>query len=294
MRFLFIVNPIAGRGEGKKKWEQIKVVVEELKLDYEVVFTGEPGESVFLAEEGVAKGFDVLVAVGGDGTVNEVVRGIIEAGAKGDVKLGIVPAGTGNDLVRTLDIPFNIKEAVHVLKNGHVKNIDLGKVNGDYFLNVVGIGFDAAVAEEINNNIRWLKGTAAYLYGIFKMIFQYKSPEMVIKIDDRELEGRFFLVAIANAKYYGGGMMIAPDADPADGLFDICVIKDVSQMEVLKVLPALFKGNHVKHPAVKVYRGRKVFVKSKKRVLVQADGELKGTVPMSFEIEAKTFPVLVP
>lgn len=294
MRYRFIVNPIAGRGDAQRKWPKVQEAIERLKMDYEVVFTGAPGEGVFLAKEGVAQGFDALVAVGGDGTVNEVVRGIIESGAKGKAILGIIPCGTGNDLVRTLDIPVDLEEAVQILKNGHVEPLDLGKVNGDYFINVVGVGFDAAVAYEINMNVRRLKGTAAYLYAVLKTLFSYKSPQMIVRIDDQVLEGRYFLIAIANGKYYGGGMKIAPDARPADGVFDICAVGDVNRLEVIKMLPKIFTGAHLSHPKVKVYRGRKVMVESTERVIVQADGELKGTLPMGFEIEANTFPVLVP
>ncbi len=236
----------------------------------------------------------MLVAVGGDGTVNEVVRGIIESGGKGTVKLGIIPAGTGNDLVRTLNIPIITKEAVQVLINGHVKCLDLGKINGDYFVNIVGIGFDGAVANEVNRDVRWLKGKYAYMYAILKMLITYKSPMMKITIDDQILEGRYFLVAVGNAKYYGGGIKILPDADPVDGLFDICVVEDIPKREVLKVLPKMSQGRHVDYPPVKIYRGKKIKVDSTERVLIQADGELKGTLPMEFEVEANIFPVLVP
>lgn len=294
MRYRFIVNPIAGRGDAQRKWSRIKEVAERLKMDFDTVFTSGPGEGVCLAREGVAAGFDALVAVGGDGTVNEVVRGIIESGGKGKTTLGIIPCGTGNDLVRTLNIPLEIEESVQVLKNGHIEHLDLGRVNGKYYMNVVGIGFDATVADEINMNVRRLKGTMAYLYAVLKTLFTYKSPKMTVQIDDTVLEGQYFLVAIANGKYYGGGMQIAPNAWPADGVFDICVVENVKRMEVVKMLPKIFKGEHLGHPAVKVYRGRKVMVESMERVLVQADGELMGTLPMGFELEPNVFPVLVP
>ncbi|MCK4259413.1 MAG: diacylglycerol kinase family lipid kinase [Halanaerobiales bacterium] len=294
MKYQFIINPIAGGGLAKKKWEEIKRVVETENLNYEVVVTSSSGDAVFIAKKGVEKGFDVLVAVGGDGTVNEVVQGIIESGGKGSVKLGIIPAGTGNDLVRTLNIPTHAEEAVKVLKNGHVKNIDLGKINGDYFINIVGIGFDGAVANEINRDVRWLKGSSAYIYAILKTLLTYKSPKMKITIDDLILKGRYFLVAIGNARYYGGGIKILPDANPSDGLFDICVVEDIPRIEVLKMLPKMSKGKHLDHSAVKIYRGKKIKVDSDEKVLVQADGELKGALPMEFEVEANVIPVLVP
>lgn len=294
MKYLFIVNPVAGRGTGIKKWAEINIAAKQLGLDFEVVFTSEPGGGVFLAQEGVKKGYDVLVSVGGDGTINEILRGIIEEDALSRVKMGIIPAGTGNDLVRSLNIPFDIYSGVEVLKNANVQALDLGKVNGDYFLNVVGIGFDGAVADEINRDVRWLKGKFAYLFAVLKTLITYKSPHMTIKIDDQVLQGKIFLVAIANGKYYGGGMMIAPDADLTDGEFDICVVKDVSKLEVIRVLPSIYKGNHVKNPFVKIYRGKKVFAESEERVLIQADGELKGTTPMGFEVEPKVLSVLVP
>ncbi len=294
MRYFFIVNPIAGRGECKEKWRLIKEEVEQVGLDYEVAFTRAPGDGVFLAKEGIEKGFDILVAVGGDGTINEVIKGIIQEDMGHKIYLGIIAAGTGNDLVRTLNIPQNISAAVEVLQKANVQIIDMGRVNGDYFINVVGVGFDGAIAYEVNHNVKWLKGTAAYLYGVLKVLFQYKSPQMRIQIDDLILEGKYILVAIANGKYYGGGMMIAPGAEIDDGQFEIVVVEDVDKLEVLKVLPTIFKGNHIKHPAVRVYHGKKVYLHSPEKVLIQADGELKGTLPMGFELKSQALSVLIP
>lgn len=294
MRYLFIVNPIAGRGEADKKWSLIKEEIEKELLDYEVVFTKAPGDGVFLAKAGVAKGFHVLVAVGGDGTINEVIRGIIDAESKEKIKLGIIAAGTGNDLIRTLGIPRDVEKAVQVLKNARVKKIDLGKINGDYFINTVGIGFDGAVAYEINTRVKWLKGTLAYLYGVLKTLLTYRSPKMSIKIDEQVFQGHYFLVAIANGKYYGGGMMIAPDANITDGLFDVVVIKDLPKLEVLKVFPRVFAGKHIPHAKVEVYRGKNIYLESADRVIIQADGELKGILPMGFSVEQETLSILMP
>lgn len=294
MKYLFVVNPTAGRGDGLKRGEQIQKLATLWGMDYQMVFTNKPGQGYDLAQKGVAEGAEVLIAVGGDGTVNEVMRGIIDADKIQKVQMGVIPAGTGNDLVRTLNIPFDVEEALQVIERGKAKMLDLGKVQGEYFINVAGIGFDAAVGEEINLNVKMLKGTAAYLYGVFKMLFQYKSPQITIRIDDTVLEGRYFLVAIANAKYYGGGMMIAPDAEVADGLYDVIVVKDVKQLEVIRVLPTIFRGNHISHPAVKVYRGKKIQLDSSERVLVQTDGEIRGTLPMTFELEPEVFPMIVP
>lgn len=293
MRYLFIVNPTAGRGDTEEKWEEVKGLIEDIGLDYQVFFTEAPGEAVFLASEGVKSGFDVLVAVGGDGTVNEVIRGIKEVKHAHDVKLGIIPTGTGNDLIRSLEIPKDIREALRIVKKGHTQRIDLGKIDNGYFLNVVGVGFDAAVANEVNTNINFLTGTAAYIYGVFKMIFKYKSHQMKISIDDKVYSGRYFLVAVANGKYFGGGLKIAPQADPSDGYFNICLIREVSQMEVVKVLPSVFNGNHINHPAVNFYKGKRVKIESAEEVLVQADGELKGTLPVTFEIQEKAISILV-
>ena len=294
MKYLFIVNPVAGRGDGLEKWDQVKTTALKAGLNFDAVFTEAPGHAVSLAKEGMQKGYDTVVACGGDGTINEVVRGIHEYGVRRQVNLGIVPCGTGNDLVRALNIPLNIEKAVEILKNARVQNLDIGMIEGKYFMNVVGIGFDGAVANEINKNVKKLKGTAAYLYAVFKVLMQYRSPEMVINIDGEILKGRYFLVAIGNGQYYGGGMKILPTAVPADGLLEVCVVRDVPAIEVIRMLPSIFKGNHIGHRAVKIYRGKRITVESKEEVIVQADGELLGALPMTFDLEAGAFPVLVP
>lgn len=294
MRYLFVVNPTAGRGDGLKRGEQIQKFATLWGMDYQIVYTNHPGQGYDLAKKGVVEGAEVLIAVGGDGTVNEVMQGVIDADGVQKIYMGIIPAGTGNDLARTLEIPFDVEEALRVVEQGKIKMLDLGKVQGEHFINVAGIGFDAAVGEEINLNVKKLKGTAAYIYGVFKMLLQYKSPQITIRIDETVLKGRYFLVAIANAKYYGGGMMIAPDAEVADGYYDVVVVKDVKQLEVIKVLPSIFRGKHISHPAVQVYRGKKIQLESNERVLVQTDGEIRGTLPMTFELESKVFPVIVP
>ncbi|MDH7577405.1 MAG: diacylglycerol kinase family lipid kinase [Bacillota bacterium] len=289
--FLCVVNPAAGRGRTARLWPEIARAMRSAGLHYRVVFTEAPGHGTELAREAALHEAGTVVAVGGDGTINEVVNGLAASG----VPLALIPTGNGNDFCRALGIVEDPLMATLALCTGRYRCLDLGIAGDRYFLNICGIGFDAEVAHAVNNGLRWLSGTPAYFAGIIRTLLSFKPVPLHLTLDGAELETKGLLVAVANGPYYGAGIKIAPKARPDDGFFEVCIIGELSRFELLRTLPLAFRGQHETHPQVKFFRAREVTVSCPVRTLyIQGDGELLGATPASFRIVERGLKVLVP
>ncbi len=270
-KILYIVNPSAGSGRSLKALSLIEERMLESKILYEVKITKEPLEATKIVEE-MLETYEDIVAVGGDGTVNEVAKGMIRR-KKG--RLGIIPCGTGNDLARTIGIDINIQKALDIIVEGNTKTIDVGKVNGEYFLNVSSIGFDMEVAYHTKVIKKKVKSKIAYLLGIFITLLSYKRYPAEIEIDDKLIKKNLVLLAVGNGKFYGGGMKILPDAIADDGYFSICLVKDVSNIKILFLFPSIFKGNHLRYTKyVETYKANKIVYKNEGEAKLNIDGEI--------------------
>jgi YegS/Rv2252/BmrU family lipid kinase len=280
VRTFGIVNPVAGHGAAKRVWRQISAVTRS----WDCATSEGPGHTRELAQTAVQDGYERVIAVGGDGTVSEAASGLAHSSAI----LGIVPAGTGNDIAHNLAIPRDALAAANLAGSAAPRCLDLCEVTTRdrtaYCLNVAGFGFDAKVARRVNHMPKLLGGTLPYVAGVLHTLWQYSAPMMRISIDDRKLERRVFLVAVGNCPTYGGGMRIVPAAQPDDGLLDVCVVNDLSRFEVLRILPRLYSGGHVSHPAVELFRCRSITADADGGVLCQADGELLGELPARFAV----------
>jgi diacylglycerol kinase (ATP) len=278
-----ILNPVAGRHAGPRAWQRARNGCSAV-ADWECATTERPGHARELAQMAVERGYERVIAVGGDGTVNEVANGL----AHSATLLGIIPAGTGNDVARNLGIPSDPAAAASLAASGSSRPLDLCQVETPdrtaYFVNVAGFGFDAAVAERVNRLPKLGGGTLPYLAGVLATLWQYRSPPMRISVDGRDIQQRVFLAAVGNLPTYGGGMRIVPGASPDDGLLDVCVVSDLSRLEVLRIMPRLYSGGHVGHPAVSIFRCRSLSADADGRVLCQADGELVGGLPARFSV----------
>jgi len=287
---LFIVNPIAGKGKSKKIVPLIEETMKKNNVNYQIVETSAPGSAKEIAGEALNKGFNTVVAVGGDGTIYEVVNGIVGR----PVNMGIIPGGTGNDLAKTLSIPRDAKGALDVIVKNKVSKIDVGKINGKHFINVAGLGFDCEVLRETQRFKKHLSGMAAYLAGLFKALLFYKGNHVEIVLDGKKISKDIFLIAVANGKYYGGGMMVAPLAMIQDGYFDICLIKNVSKLTVLKLLASFVKGKHLKYEPVESYRAKRIEIISPQGLPINADGEIIGASPIIMECIEGAVSVITP
>jgi YegS/Rv2252/BmrU family lipid kinase len=289
VRILAILNPAAGGGTAPGISRRIRAEV-PVTREWDWAIAERRGHATELARAAaVQHGFDRVVVVGGDGTVYEVANGL----AHSDTELAIIPAGTANDVVRNLGIPREPAAAATLAATGAARAIDLGEawLDGSMtsFVNSAGIGFDAEVAWRVNRSSKVLGGTLPYLAGVVRTLWHYASPWLRISIDGRHIETRVFLLVVGNCPAYGGGMRIVPDARPDDGVFDVCLVHSLSRLEVLRLIPRLYSGSHVSHPAVELFRCTTVEVSAASdggsgRVLCQADGELVGEVPVRFAI----------
>jgi len=280
------VNPTAGGGRaGRLVWwlrDRLGAFP-----DAELRVTARAGEAQQLAREGTAGGARRVVAVGGDGTVQEVANGLLDAGGGG--ALGIVPVGTGNDLARSLALPADAGEAWRVAIGPQTAATDVGRARNAegrerWFVSAGGIGFDAQVAAAMASSRGRRATRAAYLLTTLAELRRFENRRVRIAFDDEALERKVLLVAIANGAYYGGGMRIAPDAKADDGLLDICVVGDVSRLTALLQLPNLYRGTHVRHPAVTMRTTRTVSIDGDGVMPAHLDGEPFGHLPLRVEL----------
>jgi diacylglycerol kinase (ATP) len=250
-----------------------------------------PGELTELARNAEA---DLIVVVGGDGSVNEVVNGV--AGRPLDV--AVLANGTGKDFARTHGIPTGFDHAVRVALQGRVREMDLGHVTfagGDrYFANVSSLGMSGAVAQRANSMSKALGGRLTFFYALTREFFTWKNTNVRVETAEATRTGPMHDVVVANGRFHGGGMKLAPEAETNDGLFDVLLIGDVSKLDFVTTAPKLYRGTHVTHPKVEILRSPFVEVDADSPLPLETDGELVGTTPVRFEIVPGALRLRVP
>ncbi len=296
-----IVNPTAGAGATGKRWPHVKKLLEENGVCFDQDITEAPGHATELAKLAVGKGYGLVVSVGGDGTVHEIVNGLCAAGANGTVMLGIISTGTGKDYIKTVGIPRACEEACHCLCNPRKMVVDLGTVeyinNGcmekRIFVNFAGLGLDAEIVKSTTRRFKALGGMPSYLMGVFSSLVMHHNKDVTIVFDGKAEKRRVDEVLVNNGKYGGGGMMPAPDADLRDGILDVLIINAASKPELIWSLPRIYKGTHGTHPKVTMRRAKTIEVQAAQPMLVQADGELLGEAPARFQVLPSALTVAV-
>lgn len=303
---LIIVNPIAGNGRAHGLAPRITRWLDERNVDARVTETRERGHAERLAVAAGDLGHDRVVVVGGDGTIQEVVNGLLGASAHRAARrssLGLVPGGSGNDMVRDLELPLDPMSALVLALGAQTRAIDVARAedaDGRVRLFPVagGVGFDAQVAHAMfGHRMPWQKGRIGYFLSTFVELMRYRNRRLVLEIetpDGRvEIDRTCLLVAFANGAYYGGGMQICPGAELADGLIDVCVAGDLSRRAALRLLPGIYRGAHVGHPKVEFFRASALRVSSEDTALVHLDGEPFGSLPVRITIEPGALDVAV-
>lgn len=274
-----LVNPTAGRGHAHRVLEQVRQRLAAGDLSVDLLVGDGAEHATELARQAAADGLDTVVALGGDGMVRCAVQGL----AGTSTRLGVVPLGTGNDFARSLGIPTQDPlAAADVVVRGQARTIDLGRSReAGWFATVLAAGFDAAVNARANA-MRWPHGELRYTLATFSVIRRWAPVPYELTIDGVRHDQEAMLLAVANTDSYGGGLRLAAEADPADGLFDVMIVKPVSKIEFLKVFPQVRSGAHMSHPAVEVLRGRTVSL-SAPDITAYADGDPFGTLPLEVE-----------
>jgi diacylglycerol kinase (ATP) len=301
---IIIVNPASASGSTGDAWPQIASDLRSQFGPFRALFTKGPGDAVVLASEAARKGAKFIIACGGDGTVSEVANGILSSGK--DVELGILPSGTGGDFRRTLEIPAQSRAAARVLNTGRTVRIDVGRVsfidhNGTeamrYFLGVASCGMSTKVIERVKaggpdwlpaNTPKWLGGRISFGASLLQTAMRTVPVRLVVQLDDsHERQVVVSNLCIANARYFGGGMKIAPDAKLTDGKFDIVAVGDLSAVKIFTSAPRVYWGSHLSMPEVSHTLARKITVRPPDRtseVSLEIDGELPGRLPATFQI----------
>ncbi len=273
-----------------------------LGLEGETLFSERPGHLIELAERAARGGAELVVAVGGDGTLSETVNGLVRAETQ--TELATIPLGTGMDFVRTYEIPTRFDDAVRVALDGTARTIDVGRVSyrewsgadGErYLANVGSVGMSAAVARRANGMSKAFGGKATFFYALVRVFLEWQNTNVTVALEDgTRREGRMHDVIVANGRWHGGAMLLAPTAKPDDGLFDVVVIGDITKRDFVTTAPKLYKGTYLSHPKVELLRSRTVSVDAPERLPIELDGEQVGTTPARFEIVPAALRVRVP
>ncbi len=301
-RAFVIVNPVAANGRVATQWPTVREHLASLGLAFDFRLTERPLHATEIAREAVRAGYSPIVAYGGDGTLMEVVNGLLgEPGQPSTVPLVIIPGGTGSDFVRTLGIAHDYRQACARFMGGTERLVDVGYAvfrgfDGSerrvYFANVAGLGFDGEVVERVQRSSKALGGTLTYLTNLFLTLVYYQNKHVSLRFDGEVQDRRMNSVLVCNGRYFGGAMYIAPPADVQDGEFDLVILGDFSKPELVVNVPRVYKGTHLTHPKVQIHKAREVHAEAKERMLVQADGELVGQAPASFRVIPRVLRVI--
>ena len=293
-KWILIVNPSAGRGKGAAMADRLENRLKTDGFKYERLDTNGPGDAVIFARGIDRESVDKVMIVSGDGTVNEVLRGLSHPAPP----IAVFPAGTGNDVARMLGIK-NEAHAYETAVGGVVRSVDIGMASGEPFLNIFSFGFDAAIATQANKWKHKFPGWFLYPAALIKTIFTYESPDVRISINGESLNKRtpaqkILLLAVCNGGYYGGGMNINPLADPFDGKLELCIIKPMPRLKILLLFPTIYSGRHMRFKEVSITRISQVAFSSESTLLLNNDGETRPGNESDITLSTQGIPMMCP
>jgi diacylglycerol kinase (ATP) len=285
-----IYNPAAGRGRARRHVREVEEYLRARGARVDCEPSTDPADLVRIAAESSRAGYDRVVVCGGDGTLNLAVREFdLEKGT-----LALIPTGSGDDFARVMGIPRNVRRACDVVISGKVREVDVALANDIRYLGVAGLGFDSEVADFANRNVKFLRGSAVYLYAIFRVLPRFTPRPVEIRSDDGTRHEEIMFAAIGNTRQYGGGIRITPDAIVDDGLLDLCIVHRTTRVELLKTLPKAYTGAHIRSEFVEMRRGRSFCFASETPMAVYADGEPLTRTPVAFGLCGSRLRVVVP
>lgn len=289
MNIQIILNPYANRWGARRQLETLGRMFDAYQVEYELLVTDRPRQATQIAREIAATGrADAVIAAGGDGTINEVINGLIHAAGDGPtMPLGILPIGTGNDFNDMIGLPRDLEKAVQVIAAGHTRPVDAGRMNDHYFINNCALAMEPLVTIE-NEKMKRLSGNIRYLAALVKGLMKLRAWNMQVQWQGGDYEGPVLLLSVCNGPRTGGVFMMSPEARFDDGLFDMVLAPDLSKLEILSILPRLFPGTHLNHPKVSFYRTPYIHARSDPGTPIHADGEVIAVEQQ--EINYQIFP----
>lgn len=289
---LVLANPTAGRGKTGRLIGKVDALLREAGVDHEVTLSESAEDLTARAAQAAAAGIEVVAALGGDGTVGLAANGVTGS----PTALAVLPSGTADDFAASIGVG-KLTEAVRALADRVIERIDVARVTTEHgsriMVNVAGCGFDSEVNEAANSMRVDLGASGTYVAAVLKTLPRFQPATFRIRIDDQVIEGPHMLVVVGNSTRYGGGMRVTPDASLVDGALDVCLLRALSKGAFLRAFPSVFRGAHVRHPAVQMRRGAVIHVEADRRVLVYADGERVGPAPVTFEVMPRALDVVV-
>ena len=292
---LFIVNPAAGHGRGERRWRAVAARIIERTPDCEVLRTSAPGEAEGLTIAGMKRGFQAIIAVGGDGTLGEVVNGFLSADEplRRGVSLGTWPVGSGCDFARHIGMGRGESDLLSLLAKPRLRRLDAGEIEyadyqerqvKRYFLNIAAVGLAGEIALRVHKRGKLWGGTLSYFLHSLAALFSAKAQTLDLMIDGQAESGRYHLIALANTSTSGGGMKLVPGADPEDGKVEVLTVGDLSRLELLCRFPLIYFGRHIGTPQVTCRQARRVEIRSREKVYLNIDGEAIGVLPLDFRV----------
>ena len=296
-----IVNPTAGANSTNRNWPRISSLLKKVGLSFDFQFTEGKGHAIDLARTASEKGYHSLVAVGGDGTIHEVANGLMQKDSTVKPSLGIICTGTGSDLSRSIGISHDYSQACHNLANpreividvGVVKYRNKGQTLQRYFVNSAGIGFDATVVDAVEKMPKYFGGTIPYLTGLIRSFLFYRNKDVSFKVGDQPVQkAKILSLVVANGRYFGGGMHIAPQAKLDDNLLDMVILGNFGKFELISNIKKVYSGTHLTLPKVKLVKDTSICIESTQKFLLHADGEILGEGPVSFSLLPKALTLL--
>jgi YegS/Rv2252/BmrU family lipid kinase len=301
MRPFFVVNPHSANGATRGRFLAAQPILRQAFPDLAFAFTDGPRHATALAAQAAADGADLIVACGGDGTLNETVCGLLESGRGGDVALAMMPSGTGGDFRRVAGFPAEPEAFVRFLREGSARPVDAGLLDSlgpdgrprrRHFLNICSLGISGVVDHYVNHTTKAFGGRVSFFVGTLRGMLAYRNVPMRVTVDGTVFyEGPTNLVAAANGRFFGGGMMVAPLADLSDGLFDVVVFGDLSKLDFLALTGRIYSGAHLGRPGILHTRGKVVEIQPQDEALIDLDGEDGGRAPARIEILPGAGPV---
>lgn len=290
MKLTILFNPAAGRGKGRRKLGEALAGLRRAGVEPQVLESRSAPHLAELARRAREDSPAMLVSAGGDGTHHHVINGLHGS----DIPLGLLPTGTGNDFSEGLGVPADPRAAAQVLLSGRTREVDVGRVGERFYGSYAGVGFDSMVARFVNERARWAQGRLAYVWGILRCLKRLRPQPLELRSDAGDYTGEVALAVVGNNSRFGGGIRIAPLARLDDGRLDVCIVPYMPLLELLRLIPRAYRGEHLAHPRIVYFQARRITLNSSAPLELFADGEFLQALPATIEVVQRSLRVVVP